>query len=392
MDIFISTKGVTIMDFELTKQQQQIVDQVRDFTAKRLLPGVVERDEASEFPLEAFKEFGKMGMFGLCYPTEFGGSDVGYLPYILAVEEVSKVDSSFGIGFSVNTSLYGGSVMYSSATDEQKKRFLAPIASGQAIGSFGLTEATAGSDAAGQQTIATKDGDDYILNGTKIFNTNGPIADYTVVYALTDPAIGIKGMCAFVLEKGMEGFHVGKLENKMGIRSAQVSEMVLSNVRVSADRMIAKPGEGFKLAMKTLDGGRIGVGAQALGLAEGAFDIAIDYLKKREQFGKPLYKQQYLAFKMAELYADIEKARLVLYKAACLKEAGKPYTTEAAVAKLTCTDVAMKVTTECVQMLGGNGYMKEYHVERMMRDAKITQIYEGTNEIQKLVISGGLFR
>lgn len=190
------------MDFELTKQQQQIVDQVRDFTAKRLLPGVVERDEASEFPLEAFKEFGRMGMFGLCYPTEFGGSDVGYLPYILAVEEVSKVDSSFGIGFSVNTSLYGGSVMYSSATDEQKKRFLSPIASGQAIGSFGLTEATAGSDAAGQQTIATKDGDDYILNGTKIFNTNGPIADYTVVYALTDPAIGIKGMCAFVLEKG----------------------------------------------------------------------------------------------------------------------------------------------------------------------------------------------
>lgn len=380
------------MNFELTAQQQQIVDQVRDFTAKRLAPGVVERDEASEFPLEAFKEFGKMGMYGLCYPKEFGGSDIGYLPYILAVEEVSKVDASFGIAFSVNTSLYGGSVMYSSATDEQKKRFLSPIASGQAIGSFGLTEHSAGSDAAGQKTIATKDGDDYILNGTKIFNTNGPLADYTVVYALTDPSIGTKSMCAFVVEKGMEGFHVGKIENKMGIRSAKVSEMVLSNVRVSADRMIAKPGEGFKLAMKTLDGGRIGVGAQALGIAEGAFKIAIDYMKEREQFGKPICKQQYLAFKMAELYADIEKAKLVLYKAACLKEAGKPFTTAAAVAKLTCTDVAMKVTTECVQMMGGNGYMKEYHVERMMRDAKITQIYEGTNEIQKLVISGGLFR
>lgn len=380
------------MNFELTAQQQQIMEQVRDFTAKRLAPGVVERDEASEFPLEAFKEFGKMGMYGLCYPQAFGGTDIGYLPYILAVEEVSKVDASFGIAFSVNTSLYGGSIMYSSATEEQKRRFLSPIASGQAIGSFGLTEHSAGSDAAGQKTVATKDGDDYVLNGTKIFNTNGPLADYTVVYALTDPALGTKGMCAFVLEKGMEGFHVGKIENKMGIRSAQVSEMVMSQVRVSADRMIAKPGEGFKLAMKTLDGGRIGVGAQALGIAEGAFKITIDYMKKREQFGKPLYKQQYLAFKMAELYADIEKAKLVLYKAACLKEAGKPFTTAAAVAKLTCTDVAMKVTTECVQMMGGNGYMKEYHVERMMRDAKITQIYEGTNEIQKLVISGGLFR
>ncbi|WP_101913010.1 acyl-CoA dehydrogenase family protein [Megasphaera vaginalis (ex Bordigoni et al. 2020)] len=380
------------MDFELSAQEQEIVNQVREFTQKRLAPGVVERDEKSEFPLEAFKEFGNMGMYGLCYPQEFGGTDTGYLAYILAVEEVSKVDASFGIGFSVNTSLYGGSVMYSNATDEQKKRFLSPIASGKAIGSFGLTEASAGSDAAGQQTIATPDGDGYVLNGTKIFNTNGPLADYTVVYCLLDPSVGTKSMAAFVVEKGTPGFHVGKIENKMGIRSAQVSEMVLSNVKVSADQMIAKPGEGFKLAMKTLDGGRIGVGAQALGIAEGAFEIARDYLKQREQFGKPLFKQQYLAFKMAELYADIEKAKLVLYKAAKLKEAGKPFTTAAAIAKMTCTDVAMKVTTECVQMLGGNGYMKEYHVERMMRDAKITQIYEGTNEIQKLVISGGLFR
>lgn len=380
------------MNFELTEQQQHIVNQAREFTAKRLVPGVVERDETSTFPIDAFKEFGSMGMYGLCYPKEFGGTGLGYVPYILAVKEVSKVDASFGIAFSVNTSLYGGSIMYSNADAEQKKRFLSPIASGQAIGSFGLTEHSAGSDAAGQKTIAEKDGDSYILNGTKIFNTNGPLADYTVVYALTDPSIGTKSMCAFVVEKGMEGFHVGKIENKMGIRSAQVSEMVLSNVRVSADRMIAKPGEGFKLAMKTLDGGRIGVGAQALGIAEGAFKIAVDYMKEREQFGKPIFKQQYLAFKMAELYADIEKAKLVLYKAACLKEAGKPFTTAAAVAKLACTDAAMKVTTECVQMLGGNGYMKEYHVERMMRDAKITQIYEGTNEIQKLVISGGLFR
>ncbi len=380
------------MNFELNEQEQKIVDQVKEFTAKRLAPAVVERDEKSEFPIDAFKEFGNMGMYGLCYPADFGGTGIGYLPYILAVEEVSKVDASFGIAFSVNTSLYGGSIMYSKATDEQKKRFLSPVASGKAIGSFGLTEASAGSDAAGQKTIATKDGDDYILNGTKIFNTNGPLADYTVIYCLTDPSIGTKSMAAFVVEKGMPGFHVGKIENKMGIRSAQVSEMVLSNVRVSADRMIAKPGEGFKLAMKTLDGGRIGVGAQALGIAEGAFEIARQYMKQREQFGKPIFKQQYLAFKMAELFADIEKAKLTLYKAATLKEEGKSFTTAAAIAKMTCTDVAMKVTEECVQMLGGNGYMKEYHVERMMRDAKITQIYEGTNEIQKLVISGGLFR
>jgi len=365
------------MNFDLTQEQQQIQKLARTFAENELAPGVLERDANSEFPLEAFQKFGKMGMYGIPYPKEFGGQGGSYLSYILGVEEVSKIDGSFGICFSVNTSLYGGSVMYSNATDEQKKRFLAPIASGEAIGSFGLTEHTAGSDAAGQQTVATPDGDGYLLNGTKIFNTNGPLADYTVVYCLMDPSIGTKSMAAFV---------------KMGIRSAQVSEMHLDNVRVSADRMIAKPGEGFKLAMKVLDGGRIGVAAQGLGIAKGAFEIARKYLMEREQFGKPLCKQQYLAFKMAELQTEIEKAELLLYKAAILKEEGKPYSVPAAMAKMTCTDTAMRVTTECVQMLGGNGYMKGYHVERMMRDAKITQIYEGTNEIQRLVISGQLFR
>ena len=380
------------MNFDLNQEQQQIQKFAREFAEKELLPGVLERDAAETFPLEAFKKFGQSGVYGIPYPEEFGGTGGSYLSYILAVEEVSKVDAAFGISFSVNTSLYGGSVYYSTATDEQKKRFLAPVASGKAIGSFGLTEPNAGSDAAGQQTIAVKDGDDYILNGSKCFNTNGPLADYTVVYCLTDPSVGTKSMAAFVLEKGMPGFTVGKVEDKMGIRSAQVCDLHINNVRVSADRMIAKPGEGFKLAMKTLDGGRIGVGAQALGIAKGAFEIARKYMMQRQQFGKPICKQQYLAFKMAELATEIEKAELLLYKAATLKEEGKPYTSAAAMAKLTCTDVAMKVTTECVQILGGNGYMKGYHVERMMRDAKITQIYEGTNEIQKLVISGGLFR
>jgi len=263
---------------------------------------------------------------------------------------------------------------------------------GEKIGSFGLTEHTAGSDAAGQTTVAVKDGDSYVINGSKCFNTNGPVADYTVVYCLTDPALGTKGMAAFVVEKGTPGFVVGNVEDKMGIRSAQVSDMHLNDVRVPAENMIAKPGEGFKLAMKTLDGGRIGVAAQGLGIAKGAFEVARKYMMERQQFGKPICKQQYLAFKMAELQTKIEAAELLLFKAAVAKEEGKPYSVPAAMAKLTCTNVAMEVATEAVQMLGGNGYMKEYHVERMMRDAKITQIYEGTNEIQKLVISGPIFR
>ena len=380
------------MNFELTQEQKQIQALAREFAEKELLPQVRERDAASEFPMEQFRKLGETGIYGLPYPTELGGMGGSYLSYILAVEEISKVDAAFGISFSVDTSLYGGSIMNSSAPDEIKKKYLAPITYGKKIGSFGLTEHTAGSDAAGQRTVAVQDGDSYIINGSKCFNTNGPLADYTVVYALTDPALGTKGMAAFVVEKGTPGFTVGVIENKMGIRTAPVSDMHLENVRVPAENMIAKPGEGFKLAMKTLDGGRIGVAAQGLGLAKGAFEIARKYMMEREQFGKPISKQQYLAFKMAELKTDIETAELMLYKAAICKEEGKPYTVPAAMAKMTCTNIAMKVTTEAVQMLGGNGYMKDYHVERMMRDAKITQIYEGTNEIQKLVISGSLFR
>ena len=380
------------MNFALSQDQQQLQQLARDFAEKELLPGVRERDEKSEFPLDAFRKLGKTGIYGLPYPTEVGGLGGSYLSYILAVEEVSKVDAAFGIAFSVDTSLYGGSIMNSSAPTEIKKKFLAPITYGEKIGSFGLTEHTAGSDAAGQKTVAVKDGDSYVLNGSKCFNTNGPLADYTVVYCLTDPALGTKGMAAFVVEKGTPGFTVGKVEDKMGIRSAHVSDMHLDNVRVPAENMIAQPGEGFKLAMKTLDGGRIGVAAQGLGLAKGAFEIARKYMMERQQFGKPIAKQQYLAFKMAELQTKIQAAELLLYKAAICKEEGQPYTVPAAMAKMTCTNVAMEVTTEAVQLLGGNGYMKDYHVERMMRAAKITQIYGGPNEIQKRVIRGPLFR
>ena len=381
------------MNFYLPEEQLAVQEMVHNFAEKKLKPTVIERDEKGEMDLGLFSEMGKMGLFGLAYPEEFGGQGKGsYLSYAVAVEEISKIDASMGISFSVLVSLYGGSVMNSPADDETKKKFLMPVLGGEHFGSFGLTEPTAGSDAAGIRTVAVKDGDDYILNGTKIFNTNGPFADYTAVYAMLEPEKGAKGLGMFVLQKGMPGFTVGKVENKMGIRCAQVSEMVMQDVRVPAANLLAVSGTGFPTAMKALDGGRIGVAAQGLGIAKGAFEIAKEYLKVREQFGKPLYKNQWLSFKMAEMATEIEMAQHMLYKAASDKDAHRPYTVPASMAKMVCTDCAMHVTTECVQMLGGVGYMKEYHLERMMRDAKITQIYEGTNEIQRLVISNNMFR
>ncbi|MPM23660.1 Acyl-CoA dehydrogenase, short-chain specific [bioreactor metagenome] len=380
------------MNFELTAEQKSIQELVRSFAEKELQKDILVRDASGEFPRGLYDQMGKMGLIGLPYPKEYGGQGGDYLSYILGVEETSKVDASMGITYSVSTSLYCGSIMNSQATDEQKKRFLTPVASGKSLGSFGLTEPSAGSDAAGAKTVAVKNGDEYIINGSKCFITNGPVADYFIVYSLTDPALGTKGMAAFVVEKGTPGFTIGARHNTMGLRSAHVCELYFTDMHVPVANMIAEPGKGFALAMKTLDGGRIGVAAQGLGIAKGAFEIARKYLMQREQFGKPLFKQQYLAFKMAELDAEIEGAQYLLYKAAMDKEEHRPYSASAAKAKLVCTNTAMHVTTECVQMLGGNGYMKEYHVERMMRDAKITQIYEGTNEIQKLILSGGLFR
>lgn len=380
------------MNFKLTRNQSEAQKLAREIAQNQLAPGVVERDETSMFPVDIYKQMAQLGLIGLPYGKEYGGHGGDYLSYILAVEEISRVDGSVGIAYSVSTSLYAGSIINSDATEEQKKRFLEPVLTGKSFGSFGLTEQSAGSDAAGQKTVAVKDGDNYLLNGSKCFITNGPLSDYFVVYSLTDPELGTKGMAAFVLEKGMAGFSIGRVENKMGIRSAEVSELFFDNVLIPAENVIAAPGKGFALAMKTLDGGRIGVGAQALGLAKGAFEIARKYLMERQQFGKPLYKQQYLAFKMAELATGIAQAELLLYKAAVCKQDGEPYSIPAAMAKMACSDIAMEVTTQAVQMLGGNGFMKEYHVERMMRDSKITQIYEGTNEIQRLIISGNLFR
>ncbi|WP_252254069.1 acyl-CoA dehydrogenase family protein [Clostridium sp. ZBS12] len=379
------------MDFTLTKQQEMIKEMARQFAENELKPRVLENDENSEFPIEAYKKLGKLGLIGIPYPKEYGGAGGDYLSYVLAVEEISKVDASFGISYSVTTSLCSGGII-NAASEEQKKKYLPDVLSGKKLGSFGLTEPNAGSDAGGCITTAEKKGDYYILNGSKCFITNGPLSETFLVFALTDKSKGSKGLSAFIVEKEFEGFSIGKIENKCGIKSAQVSELIFENCKVPAENLVGVEGKGFGIAMKALDGGRIGVAAQGLGIAEGAFDIAKQYLKDRQQFGKPLWKNQYLAFKMAELELEIEKAKYILYKAAMDKQEGKQYSVSAAKAKLSCTDVAMKVTVEAVQMLGGNGYMNEYNVERMMRDAKITQIYEGTNEIQKLIISGSIFR
>ena len=380
------------MNFTLNENQLAIQSTVKAFAEKDLAKDILVRDATAEFPHDLYAKMGEMGLIGLPYPKEYGGQGEDYLSYILAVEEVSKVDGAMGISYSVSTSLYGGSLTNSQATEEQLRRFLTPVASGKSLGSFALTEPTAGSDVAGARTLAVRDGDDYVINGSKCFITNGPLSDYFAVYALTDKEAGPKSMACFVVEKGTPGFVIGTRHNTMGLRSAMVCELYFTDCRVPVANMIAAPGKGFGLAMKTLDGGRIGVGAQGLGIAEGAWEIARKYLMERQQFGKPLCKQQTIAFKMAELAIEIEQAKYMVYKAALEKGEGQPYSISAAKAKYCGTNAAMHVTTEAVQLLGGNGYMKEFHVERMMRDAKITQIYEGTNEIQKMIVSGTLFK
>ena len=380
------------MNFELTVNQVDAQKIARDFAEKTLAKNILDRDASGEFPRDLFDEMGRMGLIGLPYAPEMGGQGGDYMSYVLSLEEISKVDASMGITYSVCTSLFCGVIMNSDLPPEKKAELIRPVASGKALGSFALTEPSAGSDAAGCITTATKDGSDWVINGSKCFITNGPVSDYFVVFTLTDPNLGTKGMACFMVPKGTPGFEQGKRHNTMGIRSAAVCELYFNDCRVPAANMVAAPGKGFALAMKSLDGGRIGVAAQGLGIAEGAFEIARKYLMEREQFGKPLFKQQHLAFRMAEMEVEIEQAKYMLYKATMDKQEGHSYTTSAAKAKLVCTDAAMHVTTEAVQMLGGNGFMKEYHVERMMRDAKITQIYEGSNEIQKLILSGKLFK
>ncbi len=379
------------MNFELTREQELVRQMIREFAVNEVKPLAAEIDETEEFPMETVKKMGKLGVMGIPFSPEYEGAGGDVLSYILCVEELSKVCGTTGVILSAHTSLCA-SVINEYGTPNQKVKYLPDLASGRKIGAFGLTEPGAGTDAAGQQTTATLEGDNYILNGSKIFITNGGVAETFIIFAMTDKSKGTKGISAFIVEKNFPGFSIGKVENKMGIRASSTTELIFENCVVPRENLIGKEGQGFKVAMKTLDGGRIGIAAQALGIAEGALDEAIAYLKERKQFGRSLSAFQGLQWMVAEMSTKIEAARFLVYKAACLKDAGKSYTVDAARAKLFAAEVAMEVTTKAVQLFGGYGYTKEYPVERMMRDAKITEIYEGTSEVQKMVISGSLLR
>ena len=379
------------MNFELTREQQLVQQMVREFAVNEVKPIAAEIDETERFPMENVKKMGELGMMGIPFPKENGGTGGDVLSYILAVEELSKVCATTGVILSAHTSLCA-SVINENGTPAQKEKYLADLCQGKKIGAFGLTEPGAGTDAAGQQTTAVLDGDHYVLNGSKIFITNGGVAETFIIFAMTDKSQGTRGISAFIVEKDFPGFSVGKLENKMGIRASSTTELIMEDCIVPKENLIGREGKGFGIAMKTLDGGRIGIAAQALGIAEGAFEEAVAYMKERKQFGRPLSAKQGLQWYMAEMEVKIEAAKQLVYKAACKKQAGQPYTVDAARAKLFAAETAMDVTTKVVQIFGGYGYTKEYPVERMMRDAKITEIYEGTSEVQKMVISGNIFK
>ena len=368
-----------------------IRDAARDFAQTELLPGVIERDEKQEFPAEQIKKLGELGFMGMMVSPENGGSGMDTLSYVLAMEELSKIDASASVVVSVNNSLVcWGLETFGSA--EQKAKYLTRLASGEIIGSFCLSEPEAGSDATSQATTAVDMGDHYLLNGTKNWITNGGTCEITLVIAQTDREKGHRGINALIVEKGMEGFVVGKKEDKLGIRGSDTHTLLFNDVKVPKEHRIGEDGFGFKFAMKTLSGGRIGIAAQALGIAQGALDLALSYSKERTTFGKPIHEHQAIAFKLADMEMKIEQARLLVYKAAWLKDQGMSYDKESAMAKLAASEAAMWVSTEAVQVHGGYGFVKEYHVERLMRDAKITQIYEGTSEIQRIVISRDMIK
>ena len=380
------------MNFVLSDDQESLRKTVQEFTAKRIAPGAAERDEHDIFPRDIYNEMGKLGLMGIPYPEEFGGSGLDFVAYALAVEEISKVDAGIGIGLSVHTSLCSWPI-FKYGTEEQKQKFLKPLASGEKMGAFGLTEPNAGTDVGGATSTAMKDGDFWVLNGTKVFNTNGGEAEIEVIFVSTNKEAGpFKGMSAFIVEKGTPGLSFGKTEKKMGIRSSVQREVIMENCRVPAANLLGKEGEGFKIAMTALDGGRIGVAAQATGLAMGAIDAAVKYAKQRVQFGKPIITQQAISFMLAEMATETEAAHLLTMRAAFNKSEHLPYGKEAAMAKKFASDTAMEVTTNAVQIFGGYGYSREYPVEKMMRDAKITQIYEGTNQAQCMVIAGSVCR
>ncbi|WP_371377822.1 acyl-CoA dehydrogenase [Sporomusa aerivorans] len=379
------------MEFQLTEEQKVMQKLVRDFAGKEVAPGAAERDEKEEFSRELADAMGEMGFTGICFSEQYGGAGADVLSYILAVEELSRADAGVGITLSATVSLCAWPIL-AFGNEAQKERYLVPLAEGTKLGAFGLTEPNAGTDAASQQTVAVDAGDHYVLNGSKLFITNAGEAEVYVVFAMTDKTKGVKGISAFLLDKGMPGFSFGKKEHKLGIHSSITNELIFQDVKVPKENLLGKEGEGFKIAMATLDGGRIGVAAQALGIAQAALDHAVKYSKERVQFGKPIAANQAIAFMLADMATKVEAARLLVYRAAYLKDQGLPYAKEAAMAKLYASDVAMEVSTDAVQIFGGYGYSREYPVERLMRDAKITQIYEGTNQVQRMVIAGSVLR
>ena len=375
-----------IMHFELSEEQQMIKQAARDFAQNELKPGVIERDEHQKFPAQQVKAMGELGFLGMMVDPKYNGGGMDSVSYVLVMEELSKIDASASVVVSVNNSLvcYG---LEKYGSEEQKEKYLKPLASGEKIGAFCLSEPEAGSDATSQQTTAEDKGDYYLLNGTKNWITNGGTASTYLVIAQTHKELKHKGINVFIVEKGTPGFTIGPKENKLGIRGSDTHSLMFNDVKVPKENRIGEDGFGFKFAMKTLEGGRIGIAAQALGIAAGAYELALAYSQERKAFGKPIADHQAIAFKLADMATQIEAARLLVYRAAWLKDQGLPYTLEGSMAKLYASKVAMDVTVEAVQIHGGYGFVKEYHVERLMRDAKITQIYEGTSEIQKLVIS-----
>ncbi|MFO7576530.1 MAG: acyl-CoA dehydrogenase [Pelovirga sp.] len=381
------------MIFELTDEHKLMRAMVRDFSVAELAPSAAERDEEERFDRALMHDrLGDLGLTGIIFPEEYGGAAADYISYAIAVEELSRVCASTGVTLSAHLSL-GANPLYLFGTEEQKQRYLVPLAQGRTLGAFGLTESGAGSDAGGTKTSAVRDGNDWVLNGSKNFITNGGDADTYIVLARSDKqAQKHRGISAYIVEKGAPGFTFGKKERKMGIRSSPTMELVFDNCRIPAENLLGEEGQGFKIAMKTLDGGRIGIAAQALGIAQGAFEAAVSYAMERKQFDQAIHNFQGVLFKLADMATEIEAARLLVYQAAFRASAGLAYGQQAAMAKLYASDVAMRVTSEAVQVLGGYGYTRDFPVERMMRDAKITQIYEGTNEIHRLVIGSALTR
>lgn len=379
------------MDFVLSKEQEMARGLFRQFAETEAKPLAQEIDETERFPIETVKKMQKYGFMGIPFAKEYGGQGCDSLTYAICVEELSRVCGTTGVIVSAHTSL-GAEPINKFGTPEQKEKYLIPLAKGEKLGAFGLTEPGAGTDAAGQQTKAVLEGNHYVLNGSKIFITNGGQADIYIIFAMTDKSKGTKGISAFIVEKDFPGFSIGTKEKKMGIRGSSTTELIFENCIVPKENLLGEEGKGFGIAMTTLDGGRIGIASQALGLAQGAFDETVAYVKERKQFGRSIAKFQNTQFQLADMKTKIEAARLLVYNAAKAKDTKKRFSVEAAMAKLYAAEVAMEVTTKCVQLHGGYGYTREYPVERMMRDAKITEIYEGTSEVQRMVISGDLLR